>query len=95
MLKIIAKCNVSEEDSAKFIQNATQLVNITRKEKGCISYELFHDLENKDIYYFIEEWKDVDAAKVHGSSDYFKAAISTIASTLSTPIEINKLQKAL
>lgn len=95
MLKIIAKCNVSEDDRAKFIQNATQLVNTTRKENGCISYEVFHDLENRDIYYFIEEWKDVESATAHGSSEQFKTAISNISTTLSTPIEISKLQKSI
>jgi quinol monooxygenase YgiN len=95
MLKIIAKCNVSEEDRTTFIQTATQLVNTTRSEKGCISYELFHDLENKDTYFMIEEWASVEDAVAHGSSESFKKSIAALSSTLSTPIEISKLQKAL
>ena len=37
----------------------------TRKEKGCIRYELFMSCEDEVTLQFIEEWTDLDCLRVH------------------------------
>ncbi len=95
MLKIIAKCDVKDSDRAKFLQNATQLVNKSRDDAGCISYELFHDLEKKSIYFFIEEWKSDVHAKYHEESEHFKIYFANILETLNEEVEVYKIQKSI
>jgi quinol monooxygenase YgiN len=95
MLKIVAKCDVKESEKAKFIQNATQLVNKSRDDAGCLSYELFHDLEKKNIYFFLEEWRSDVFVKYHEESEYFKIYFSNILQTLNQEIEVYKTQKSI
>lgn len=95
MLKIIAKCEIKDSERTIFVQNATQLVNKSREDAGCISYELFHDLENKDIYFFVEEWKSDVHAKYHSETEHFKTYFGNIAKTLASEPEIHKTQKSL
>lgn len=95
MLKIIAKCDVKDSERSNFLQNATQLVNRSREDAGCISYELFHDLEKKNKYFFLEEWKSDIHSKYHEESDYFKTYLANIKKTLNDEVEIYRIQKSI
>ena len=59
MVKVVAKNYMKEgklEDVAKLVK---ELVDETRKEKGCIKYELFQDRKSSLILTFIEEWEEI------------------------------------
>lgn len=95
MIKVIAKCDVLDSKRAEFVQNATQLVNKSREEAGCVLYELFHDLENTNIYFFLEEWKSDTHLNYHSESDHFKEFFGKIMTTLNSNPEVNKTQKSI
>ena len=95
MLKIVAKCDVKDEKRTEFVQNATQLIDKSREDAGCISYELFHDVEKPNFYFFIEEWKSPELAKKHSMTEHFVKFMPIIATCLNSKVEISNLQKAL
>lgn len=74
MLKLVAKFTIKEGREDEFIKVASKLAEETRKEAGCIVYELFQDINNKSILTFIEEWKDKDAHTFHVNTPHFKEA---------------------
>jgi quinol monooxygenase YgiN len=45
----------------------------TRKEKGCVRYELFASCEDDVTLQFVEEWEDADALRAHLKSDHLAA----------------------
>ena len=49
----------------KVIENARPCIEATRKEKGCIRYELFASTEDDVTLQFIEEWTDLDCLRAH------------------------------
>jgi quinol monooxygenase YgiN len=49
----------------RVIELARPAVEATRKEKGCIRYELFVSSEDDVTLQFIEEWTDADSLRAH------------------------------
>lgn len=75
MIKVIAKITIKEEmiDTLKSI--IPSLVAETRKEAGCILYQLFQDLNNKKVFAVIEEWESSEALQKHMNSKHFQEAM--------------------
>lgn len=71
MIKVVAKFFVNEEGMDEFLILANELVRQTRKEKGCLSYELVQDVDSPDILIIIEEWESEEALIMHKASGHF------------------------
>ncbi|MDZ5452462.1 putative quinol monooxygenase [Labrys sp. ZIDIC5] len=41
------------------------LIEPARRESGCISYEMFEDVEHTGSFYFVEEWESQSALHLH------------------------------
>ena len=79
MITIIAKNFVKEDKLEEFKALARELVVESKKEKGCISYELHEDINNKNILTFIEMWKDREAIDFHNSSAHYTRIVPKFA----------------
>lgn len=42
----------------------------TRVERGCLSYHLYEDIENRDAFLLLEEWATQDDLERHISHDH-------------------------
>ena len=87
MIKIIAKNPVSSENKAKFIETAKELIEKSRKESGCISYNLFESVDGKYLT-FIEEWKNEKAIEDHNNSDHFKSIVPKLGELTSGEMDV-------
>ncbi|HZK93723.1 MAG TPA: putative quinol monooxygenase [Prolixibacteraceae bacterium] len=76
--KIIARFFINDESVETFKALAAKLVAETRLEEGCLFYKLFQDVENKNEFVFIEEYRDEAAMTLHSKSAYLQAFISGI-----------------
>ncbi|MDR5659501.1 putative quinol monooxygenase [Serpentinicella sp. ANB-PHB4] len=83
MVKVIVKMTIHEGMEEELKTILRPLVAETRKEQGCISYELFQDVNNKREFSFIEEWESAQALQQHMQSKHFKEAMP----------QLNKLQE--
>lgn len=61
MAKILAKPNKREFVKTELLK----LIDITRKEEGCISYDLHQDNENPNLFLFFENWESRDLLEKH------------------------------
>ncbi|GHV48110.1 hypothetical protein FACS1894204_12160 [Synergistales bacterium] len=57
----------------KIVELSRPAVEATRKEKGCIRYELFVSTEDDVTLQFIEEWADIEDLKAHMKSAHLAA----------------------
>ena len=80
MLKVIAKFVVKEDKINEFKECCKSFIFETRKEEGCISYELFQDKNNKKVLIFVEEWKNEEAITNHNNTAHIKNALPTLIS---------------
>ncbi len=72
MITVVAKSVLKEDKVVEFKKLTEELIEETRKEKGCIDYALYEDIENEGIFTFIEKWEDMDCLKAHFESAHFK-----------------------
>lgn len=65
MIKIVAKNFVKKENIDEVIKLSKELVDETIKEEGCISYEMYQDVNDNSILTMIETWENRDVLAKH------------------------------
>lgn len=71
MIKVMAPSIIKDKYLDKAFDIYKLLVNETVKEDGCISYELFQDINNPNHLTLIEEWESLDALNKHTKTSHF------------------------
>ena len=72
MFILQVKSFVKEGLASEFIKVASLLVEKSRQEKGCVSYQLCQDQKNPNVFTFIQQWKDPDLLEKYVQTNYFK-----------------------
>ncbi|MCC8096852.1 MAG: antibiotic biosynthesis monooxygenase [Tannerellaceae bacterium] len=91
MITIVAKAIVKEGKREEFIQTVQPMIQGSQAEEGNISYNLFEDLDNKNVLSFIEQWKDLAAIDFHNNTPHFLASVAGIENLVES-LEITKYQ---
>ncbi|MDR3605513.1 MAG: putative quinol monooxygenase [Desulfomonilaceae bacterium] len=82
--RIIAKPGM--EDVVK--STLMGLVPPTRKESGCINYDLHQSTDNKALFLFYENWVSKKALDEHLAMPYLQDFLGRSAEILAEPVEI-------
>ena len=75
MVKVIAKFFVKEDKVEEFLKLANVLVEESRKEAGCVRYNLLQDVSNPQTLIMVEEWESAGILKRHMASAHFTSII--------------------
>ena len=78
MLKLIAEDFILIDKIDIVLPLYKELIEKTKLEKGCIAYDLYHDVKNKGHFVFIEEWQDRNALDAHVNSEHFQRLVPQI-----------------
>ncbi|MCR2044058.1 putative quinol monooxygenase [Anaerosalibacter massiliensis] len=89
MIKIVARSVIKPGKKEEFLSLAEELIAESRKEKGCMSYDLYEDINNPNCLAFIEEWKDEEAIKIHNASPHFTTVVPKLGELREKSPEIN------
>jgi quinol monooxygenase YgiN len=79
--------NALPEKQKEVMQTLLSMIETAGKEKGCLCYDVFCDIDGKTVFNMIEEWetrKDLDR---HIRSERFSVLLG-IKSLLAKPLEI-------
>lgn len=87
MIIVRISMNALPEKQKEVMQTLVSMVEPAGKEKGCRSYEVFRDMEDKNVFCLIEEWETRDDLKLHMRSDRFGVLLG-IKSLLCEPSKI-------
>jgi quinol monooxygenase YgiN len=69
---ITAKVYVKPGREDDFTKAAQWIIDLTRKEAGCLEYTLYQDPVNKTNFFFFERYRDQAAIDAHFAASYFK-----------------------
>src|SRR5713101_1812584 len=72
---LLIALKVKEGEEKKLEEAFVKAVKATRKEKGCLTYDLSHDTGDASRYLVYERWKSVDALKAHLETEHIKALL--------------------
>lgn len=89
MVKVIAKLTIKPGTNQIFLEAFEGLTNESRKEAACISYNLYQDLKNENVYYTVEEWQSEEGLQQHMHAPHFKAASKSFADALACKPELS------
>lgn len=67
---VAARITVRPDSVQAFINLCKPLIEETRREEGCLRYELYQDPERPEIFFFYEEYADAAAKEYHGRQEY-------------------------
>ena len=90
MLIIIAKGVIRPDRREAFIAAAREQIVETRKEPGCIAYDLHGSVSDPDTFVFVERWESHDHLAAHRLTPHLKAwrALSGPFKASPTAIEV-------
>jgi quinol monooxygenase YgiN len=70
---VIATIVAKAGQQAALEQHIRGILEPTRAEAGCLSYELHQDLEDNAAFYVLERWTTDAALKAHSESAHIQA----------------------
>jgi quinol monooxygenase YgiN len=79
--------NAFPEKQKEVTQTLFSMIEPTKKEKGCLSYEVLCHIEDKNVFSLIEGWENREDLEHHLRSDRFGVLLGT-KSLLNEPLEI-------
>ena len=82
--EIVAKAGAEEELKNLLIS----VVEPTRKEEGCIQYDLHVSTSEPGRFFFYENWTDGEALKRHAGSDHIRAMGAAVRSLVEGPSRV-------
>ena len=73
MLTIVASIRAKPEKAELVKSELEKLIPITRKEKGCVQYDLHRNNEDPAHFVFYENWESRDLWKAHMDAPHLAA----------------------
>jgi quinol monooxygenase YgiN len=87
MILLFMKMNVLPEKHKEMTQTLLSMIEPTEREKGCLSYDVFCDIEDKNLLSLMEVWKNREYLDRHLKTKSFGVLLGT-KSLLSEPMKI-------
>lgn len=87
MIIVTLRMTVQPDMRYAFMESIRGMLEPTRLERGCISYCLYEDIENKNTFTLVEEWKTRDDLEKHVRTDNYRRLLD-LMDLLSEPYEL-------
>ena len=84
--RVVAKADRVEEVRAILMG----VVEPTRREPGCLSYQLLQNQENPTDFTFIEEWASTVAEQSHFATPHISHALQHLPGLLATEPDVRR-----
>lgn len=95
MIKVVARSFAKEDKLNEIIEFYKELVELTRKEDGCIKYELYRDEKDPTIVTMIEEWESREALDEHMKSEHFTRIVPKLGKLMAKESDMNIYNKLI
>lgn len=69
-LHIVALFKFQENYMMEAVELFQNLVKETRKEEGCLQYDVIEDKDNKGTFFIVELWESVEHHNRHNGQDH-------------------------
>ncbi len=92
-LNVVAIAETSADRAEELKSICLGLIELTRKEEGCIAYELYQDITNPGKFTFIENWQSKEHLDAHLKTPHLVAAGAAFGKILTKELVIMMLNK--
>lgn len=95
MIKVVAKNFVREDKLPETLKLYEELVEASRQEAGCISYDLFQDEQDATILTMLETWESKEDLENHMKTEHFTRIVPQLRGWRTQPSEMNLYHQVL
>ena len=88
MIYVIATMTIKPGTRDKVLAAAQPCIEATRKEAGCVRYELLANIANPAEFTFVEEWADQAAIDAHMATPHLKGLVANTQALLAEPLDV-------
>jgi quinol monooxygenase YgiN len=89
-MRVVARITALPDQVNKVRTILSELIEPTRGEAGCISYELLQNNSDPTDFTFVEEWESQSALDAHLGSAHVQKAIAATEKLLAMPPDIRR-----
>ncbi len=89
-VRVVARMIAKPETIAELQSVLTGLVEPTRVEEGCVSYELLQNVADSTDFTFVEQWSTDAALDAHLASPHLQAALERLGDLLAGEPDIQR-----
>jgi quinol monooxygenase YgiN len=95
MIVVRITMTAQPENQLEVMQTFLSMIEPSSKETGCLSYAVFHDIEDKNLFNLLQEWKTREDLDRHINSDRFGVLLGTKALLNGPPnVEIHTVSRS-
>ena len=95
MLKVVARNYADQTHMDEILSLCRELVEITRREKGCISYGVYQDMEHPELLTMIEEWNSREDLDKHLHAEHFTRIVPQLRRLMTQAADMNNYQQII
>jgi len=92
-LNVVAIVETSADKVEELKAVCLGLIEPTRKENGCISYDLYQDITNPGKFTFLENWKSKEHLDIHLKTPHLVAAGASFGKLATKEVIVLMLNK--
>lgn len=74
-LRVVARIRAKQDKVDEVRRLLSGLIEPTRREEGCVVYELLQNREDPTDFTFVEEWTSAEALERHFETEHLKNAL--------------------
>lgn len=72
MIVINAEFYIIPEQKQKFLNEISELIKESRKEEGCLSYQLYQAITDENSFVMVEKWENQQAIELHNKMSHLQ-----------------------
>ena len=90
ILRVVARVKARPNKVNELLSILSSLVEPTRKELGCIHYELLQNNEDPTDFTLIEAWQNETALQAHFATKHFKEGLTKLPNLVAAEPDIQR-----
>ncbi len=91
MIKIIAQFHFKETEINNAVNLAKELVEASRKEEGCVQYDLLQSESDSALLVILETWASAEVLDVHSASEHFTRIVPQLSAMCTQSPAVDKM----
>ncbi len=78
MITVTISMEVPQEKTREFLQTILLIIKSMRREKGCLGYHFYHDMEDENKFRLVGKWAKQEDMNNHLRSDTFSVLLGSM-----------------
>lgn len=89
---VIARARVTPEERERFLAAAQDCIAVTRREHGCLAYDVHESVTEPHFFLFLQSWEHREHVERHLQQPHFKSFLNVAGACVTEPPVIEVIE---